>query len=144
MTDITNWGTDVVELEGVAPRDKAELLDVPFLMTGVWFETNARGIEYVYVEGRLADGETFTINDSSTGIKAQVEQYLASIGKVPAPGEIVDLNVLISKGLRVSEYEIKDERGRDKKARTYYLTTNGKRTTTDTKTTGRRPQKRGA
>jgi hypothetical protein len=121
------WGADVEELDGVAPINKAELLGIPFLLTGLWFETNKSGIEYAWLEGRYQNGDTFLINDSSTGIRAQMEQYLLIRGKTLEPGEIMDLKILVPKGLRVSEYDVTDERGRDKKAKTYYLTTNGKR-----------------
>jgi hypothetical protein len=125
------WGT-AEELTGVDLLDKAELVGIPFCITAAWFTENQRGIEYVYVEGMKEDGTVFTFNDSSSGVKAQIENILKNRGidAVPTEDAPYDFRLIIPKGLRKSEYEVKDERQRTKIAKTYYLTTNGQRIAT--------------
>lgn len=124
---VTQWGSDVDILDGLDLLDKAELVDRPFLIESVWFETGQRAVEYVYVQGQFEDGTEFTFNDSSSGVFKQIESYLAKKDHKPEIGQVVPLRLVIPRGLRFSEYEVKDERGRDKRAKTYYLTTSGKR-----------------
>lgn len=121
--------TGVVELAGFDLVDKKELLDVPFLITSVQFSTNERKIEYVYIDALRADGSAFQFNDSSSGVRAQLVRYLESVdqGAVIETGDPYDVRIACMKGLRFSEYEVKDERGRAKTARTYYLTQSGKK-----------------
>jgi hypothetical protein len=123
------WGT-AEELTGIELVDKAELIGVPFCITAVWFTENQRSIEYAYVEGMRVDGTVFTFNDSSSGVKAQIESILQGKGvdTVPTEEAPYEFRLIIPKGLRKSEYEVKDERQRTKIAKTYYLTTNGQRT----------------
>jgi hypothetical protein len=114
--------------DGVDITDKATLVGVPFIVTGVWFETGSRGIEYVYMDVMTKTGDTVTINDSSTtGIKAQMREYLAKLGQNPAAGDVVSIALHIPGGLRKTEYDVTDDSGRAKKARTYYLTRSGAR-----------------
>ena len=125
----TAWNTSD-QLDGLDLVDKAELVGKPFRITGVSFETNQRGVSYVYVDAEDADGEGFTFNDSSSGVRAQIVQHLTKTGQdavIDQPGDVLTLSLVIPRGLRVSEYEVKDERGKAKTARTYYLTTSGKR-----------------
>jgi hypothetical protein len=124
---VTPWGRDVEILDGVQIRDKAELVERPFLIETVWFETSTRAIEYVYCQAQFENGESFTFNDSSSGVYRQIESYLASKGHKPEIGQEVPVRLVIPEGLRVSEYDVRDDRGRDKKAKTYYLTTSGKK-----------------
>jgi hypothetical protein len=126
ITQDNEWADGADELDGVALLDKAELVGVPFLITGLWFQPGANDVNYVYVEGVTKEGEEFTINDSSTGIRAQLTEYLGRSGRLPEAGETVALRLLVSNGLRVSEYDVMDK-GRTKKSRTHYLTTSGKR-----------------
>ena len=124
------WGADVEVLDGITLVEKETLIGVPFIITGVWFEQNSSGIEYIYVEGMREDRTAFTFNDSSSrsGAKVQLESYLEASGKAPTtPGEIVDLRRVIPQGLRLSTYPTKDDRGRDTTGRSWYLTTNNKR-----------------
>lgn len=124
---VTPWGSDVEILDGLDLLDKAELVDRPFLIQSVWFETGQRNIEYVYVQGEFEDGTEFTFNDSSSGVNKQIESHLAGKEIKPELGQVVPLRLVIPRGLRFSEYDVRDDRGRDKKAKTYYLTTSGKR-----------------
>jgi hypothetical protein len=129
-TDIrpaTPWGKDVEILDGLNLIDKAELVGKPFLIKEVWFETGTRGIEYVYANAEFASGEEFSFNDSSSGIRSQIEQYLKVKKVDPEVGQTVPLRLVIPNGLRVSNYEVFDERNRPKMTKTYYLTTSGKK-----------------
>lgn len=123
---VTPWGSDVDVLDGLNLKDKAELVGTAFLIESVWFETGARAVEYVYIQGQFADGSQFTFNDSSSGVYRQIESYLAGKTITPEIGQKVSMRLVIPDGLRFSEYDVKDEKGRDKKAKTYYLTTSGK------------------
>jgi hypothetical protein len=87
----------------------------------------ARDVAYVYVEGEQEDGTTFTFNDSSSGVRDQLEKFLAGMGKAELLDEWVDVSIVAPKGLRVSEYPVKDERGRERMSKTYYITTAGRR-----------------
>jgi hypothetical protein len=122
-------GAEAEVLAGVDLKDKAELVDVPFLMTGIKNTVNTErgGILYAWIEGETEDGERFTFNDSGKGIRAQVDTYLDGKGKAGVMDEWIDCNVVAPKGLRVSRFETKDERGRDVQAKTYYITTSGVR-----------------
>lgn len=120
-----DWAGDsveVMELDDLV--DKAELVDVPFRIDYVWFTQNARDIEYVYLDVFTKEGAHVTFNDSSTtGVRAQIEEHLRTKGITPKlDGEKHPLRVLCPRGLRVSRYEITDERNRTRQAKTYYLT----------------------
>lgn len=126
-----NWDADVEFVGGADLRDKAELVDTEFKITGVRFEKNARGVEYVYVEAETRDGEEFDFNDSSTsGVKQQIITFLEMKGITPeyTSGVVHEVKLLIPHGLRVSTYEVTDLRGKPKMAKTYYLTTGGRAT----------------
>lgn len=129
-----HWN-DAEILDGLAIVAKAELVDVPFRIIGIYFETNKSDISFAYVDAEYANGETFTFNDSSTGVRAQLIEYLKGRGRdsIVDTGAYETVSIVIPRGLRVSEFEVKatTESGRfvDKMARTYYLTTSGKRVT---------------
>jgi hypothetical protein len=114
-------------IEGFDIMDKAELIGVEFVITGVWFASGARNVGYAYMNGVKRDGSKFTFNDSSSGIKAQITDMMTKMGKSTAydTGEVLEVLIHIPRGVRVSEYEIKDVNNKDRKARTYYLTTGG-------------------
>lgn len=124
---VTPWGRDVEILDGLEIRDKAELIDRAFLIESVWFQEGARAVEYVYVQAQFENGEAFTFNDSSSGVYKQIESYLTLKGHKPEIGQVVPLRLVIPRGLRFSQYEVVDERNRPKMAKTYYLTTSGKK-----------------
>lgn len=111
-------------IEGFDPIDKATLVGQPFGITGVRFRTNDRSVVFAEVEVVDANGAQYGLNDSSTGIRQQLSDYLAAKG-LPVSGntEWQDVQLYVPRGLRVSEYEVQDERGRAKQAKTYYLTT---------------------
>lgn len=130
VTTVTAWA-DADAIEGADLTEKAELVGKPFLISGVWFRTNKEtGVEYVTMEAEFENGETFEFQDASgrSGIKQQITEYLTKVGKFPkSDGEIVDIRLVIPRGLRKSTYTVKDERGRDREATTFYLTTSGRR-----------------
>lgn len=116
-------GFDVIE--GFDPIDKAELVGKPFGVTGVRFRTNERSIAFAEVEIVTADGEPAAFQDASTGVRDQLANYLSSKGLAISP-EWADVRLFVPRGLRVSTYDVTDDRGRDKQAKTYYLTTMGR------------------
>lgn len=124
-----NWN-DVEELDGLDLINKTELIDVPFLITGVHFETNNSGVQAAYIDGVREDGTTFQFYDSSTGIKAQIVSYLTEkeLGHVLDSGETAEVQLGVRGGLRYSDYETApDARGKTRQARTYYLKASGKK-----------------
>lgn len=125
----TEWNGEMTEvMGGLDIRDKAELVGLPFRMTGFKPSLGARDIAYMYVEAEDRDGNKFTFNDSSSGVKAQAEAFLTSRPDIKADADgWFNLSIIAPRGLRFSEYDVKDDRGKDKKARTYYITTSGTR-----------------
>lgn len=128
------WGIEVETLAGVDVLPKTELLDVPFIITGVKLTANDKGTEFVWIEGRRIDKTTFTFNDSSSGVRAQVLALLTEKGLDVATLDVwIDLAVpvLVPKGLRVSEYpvDVLNQRNQmeTKMVKTFYLTTSGER-----------------
>jgi len=124
------------EIEGLDLLDKSHLVEVPFRITSVRFVEGNNGVRRVEVDAENQEGNTFTFQDSSTGVKTQIEQYLALKGLDAAieTGEPVEINLIARNGLRVSKYMVpekgpngQDIRGRYREARTYYLTTSGRR-----------------
>lgn len=129
VVDTIAWGAGEAEvLAGVDLKDKAELIGVPFKMTGFKFTVNKDGVAYVYVEFEYEpDGERFMFNDSSSGVRAQVDAYVASKELKINLDEWYDVGIVAPRGLRVSRYTVKDGRGRDTESKTYYMTTSGRR-----------------
>lgn len=112
-------------IEGFDLRDKAEIVGVPFVITAVRFETNARNVHLAYMTAVTREGETFEFSDSSsTGVKAQITSYLLSRDENANTngntGQIFDMKLLAPRGLRVSTYEV-EVQGRKRAAKTYYL-----------------------
>lgn len=117
---VSKWDT-AAPLAGFDVYDKAELVGKEFLITKVWFETNKRNINYAHFDGEFRDGKSFTAQDSGTGIRAQLAEYIESLGKTLTDGEIYDVAIIVPRGTRVSVFPFIDEKGIEKKARTYYL-----------------------
>jgi hypothetical protein len=136
-------------LEGLDLVNKAELLDTPFRISAIWFQTNEAGVHYVYVEAEKTNGEEITFNDSSSGVRAQIISFLSAKGQDAAvdtatADEPYALELVVPRGLRVSEFMARDERGREKPAKTYYLTTSGRRRKAATSTTAKKAAPRKA
>lgn len=130
----TDWGTESAELlAGADLINKAELLNVPFRMTGFKFtqsvnKKTGQVIGYVWIEFETAPGgDRKCFNDASTGIRAQMEAYCNARELEPDLEQWVDVSIVCPKGLRDSEYDTTDERGRPVRGRTFYLTTAGGR-----------------
>lgn len=115
-------GFDV--LEGFNPIDKAELVGKPFGITGVRYRRNERQVEFVEVEIITLDGEQLGFQDASTGVRDQVTKYLIDHKLAPSTDGTTwtDVKLYVPNGLRVSTYEVHDDNGRAKQAKTYYLT----------------------
>jgi hypothetical protein len=119
------------QLDGLDLIDKSNLIDIPFRITGLYFQENNSGVSICYIDGERQDRSTFTFSDSSTGVRAQLVQYLTSKGldAVVETGDYQEISLVAPSGLRVSEYEIGDRGrpGKTRMAKTYYLTTSGRR-----------------
>lgn len=124
------------QLDGLDILDKAQLIDVPFRITGVQFSESNTGALIAYIDAEKQDGEEFTFLDSSTGVKAQLTAYLTGRGldACVESGDYQELSLVAPNGLRVSEYDVPERspngqeiRGKFRKAKTFYLTTSGRR-----------------
>ena len=117
-------GFDVIE--GFEPIDKAGLVGLPFGVTGVRFRENERKVTFAEVEIIDANGEQGAFQDASTGVREQLARYLTEKG-IPISSEWTNIRLFIPRGLRVSEYDAPvDDSGKVRKAKTYYLTTQGR------------------
>ncbi len=130
---------DAEVMDGLELTEKATLVGKPFLITAVQFTETVRQsddaiISYVYVDAIDTNDQPFTFNDSSSGVRSQLVEYVRSKGlaDVIESHAVTAVRLVAPNGLRVSEYdqEINDPRtGRPtvRRARTFYLTTSGKR-----------------
>jgi len=92
--------------------EKSELVGTYFVIAKVTEQSEG----YVTLNCYLRDGSKVVFNDgSSTGVKKQVLDYVAKTGR--------STGIAVTKGLRVSEYEVPDPKNPDKmmSAKTYYL-----------------------
>lgn len=127
QTNSLPWA-DADILEGTDVTDKANLIEIPFLITGVKFSVNGRDLSMCWAEAEYGDGTKFTFVDSSTGVHAQLSTYVTNkLGKTPDLDVWNDVRLIAPRGLRVSNYQITDERNKTREASTYYLTTSGQR-----------------
>lgn len=114
-------------LDGVDLHDKAEFVGKPFGITGVRFRENERKVVFAEVETVDEHGEAAAFADSSTGVRDQLLAYTTAQGiKGTNKGEWIDAKLFVPRGLRVSEYTVRGEDGKEKRAKTYYLTTGGR------------------
>lgn len=118
---------DADVLDGADVRDKSELLEVPFLLTAVRESVNDKGIAITWAEGEDLHGKGFVINDTSTGVRAQLHDYLNGKGMTMSE-EWQTIRLVAPRGLRISRFKVTDHTGRERDAATYYLTTSGART----------------
>ncbi len=132
----TDW-SDAEVLEGLDILDKSQLVGVPLRITGCIFQPSNQGVSICYIDAEREDGYAFTFLDSSTGVRAQLVKRLTEKGLDAAvqTGEYVELNLVAPNGLRLSTYMIDEKgpngqplRGKQREAKTYYLTTSGRRT----------------
>jgi hypothetical protein len=95
------------------PVEKNTLVGKPFAIHEFTIRGGDYG-EFVTVFAVTEDGQRIVFSDGSTGIAAQLLKL--------AKEENVMGGISVLKGLRVSNYTYKDEKGVDKPAATYYLT----------------------
>lgn len=122
----TAWD-DADQIEGFDLHDKADLVGKPFRVFGVQFYTSKEGVRYARLSVETIDRGALQFQDSSsTGVAFQISEYLAEKGYGAAidSGELVRVNLVAPRGLRMSEYD-REVRGRTVKAQTYYLTAKG-------------------
>jgi hypothetical protein len=132
-TPAATWGGEAVEtLAGLNLIEKPNLKGIPFCITGYKFTYNeSRKISYVYVEFETTPGgDRQMFNDSSAnGVRLEVEEFhnAKNPGKPFELDRWYDTKFLCPQGLRDSEYDTTDERGRPVKGRSFYLTRSGGR-----------------
>lgn len=108
---VTN-ASDVLSDGFELSKDKEGLVGIEFVIVDWRFtESDAYGDEGEFVTVRLitAQNAKLIINDGSTGIMKQLK------------GIDQEGVLYVKNGLRVSEYEYTDAKGKKSKARTYYL-----------------------
>lgn len=130
-----SWG-DAEVFAGHDLTEKKELVGVPFLITGVEIERNEeRQYDTAYVYCLDINGTEFEFADSSsTGVRTQLQEYLAEKNLNPAPGGgHIPVRLAVMKGLRVSEFKFRDEEtGKNRDAAVYYLTAGARKTAPET------------
>ena len=119
------WGdADTIEtLTGIDLIDKAELVNVPFLIEEVSFRTSATDVDTVWITAQNVEGDLFQFTDSSTGVRKQLVKYFEDKNQAGAvdTDEPIPMRLAVPKGLRVSKYP-KMIRGKEQTVKTYYLT----------------------
>jgi hypothetical protein len=81
FNDLTALPIDATEGRALV-KDKADLEGVEHIITGVVLRTGASDAGYVSVEATTANDADIVYNDSSTGILAQLSEYLTFKGYV--------------------------------------------------------------
>jgi hypothetical protein len=97
------------KLAGHDLLDKAELVDVPFIIVSVMFKLNDAGTQFAYVTGVNGQNQMFEFNDSSVaGVRQQLIEYVhETTGNQISwtSGEVIPLSLYAPKGLRCSTWE---------------------------------------
>lgn len=128
-----DWA-EVESFAGHNPTDKADLIDVPFMILGAEIERNDnRNYDTMWVYAIDRNGNEFEFSDASSGIREQVRGILIEKGLSPTPGEgFQSFKMVVPRGLRVSEFKaaVTDDNGnptgKTRTASTYYLTGSGR------------------
>lgn len=100
--------------------DKGQLIGVPLALLEWRFNDGQQG-RFVSIRAVAKTGINDTdvrkviINDGSTGIMRQLDEFTQATGK--------SAGLLVRRGFRVSEYMYEDEKGVQRPAKTYYLDT---------------------
>lgn len=117
------FGSDAQVIEVQAQDDKSVLVGVPFIIRSAWLHMNGAGVEFLYLTVETENDGMKTIADSSTtGVKAQVLGLSGFPTDLTVESDkLTGLAFFAPKGLRVSEYTVVDNRGKSKKAKTYYI-----------------------
>jgi hypothetical protein len=145
------------QTEGRTKVDKAELAGdeetgakgTAFIITGFTMRDGATETGYVSVEAVTGNETDIVFNDSGTGVRDQLEDYLVGKGMISRPSRrspwsdweildtervqrrvsskgvttlvVSDVALYVKGGLRVSSYEYTDAKGLKIPAKTYYL-----------------------
>jgi hypothetical protein len=126
------WGTDVQEFFGHNLTDKIDLIGTPMLLIGAEIErTEGKTYDVAFIYALDEKGTEFEFSDTTeTGCRGQVQAILAEQGLNPAPGggfQKLSPRVVVRRGLRFSDFTIRDEEtGKKREARTYYLSAAGR------------------
>lgn len=102
--------------DGFSRVDKAQLIHKTFIVLG-WTFAKDKATEQDFVVVRIVTrgNKKLFFTDGSTGIFAQLTQLSNERG--------IYGGLLVSDGLRVSEYTVTDDKGKESAASTYYLST---------------------
>lgn len=99
----------------LATEDKARLVKVPLIFIDWRFTLGDQG-EFVSAHVITKSGDKYIVNDGSTGIYQQLQEYTERTGK--------EGGLFASHGLRRSDYTYQDKNdGKMKPATTYYIDT---------------------
>ena len=105
--------------DGFTLVEKDKLVGVPFVLIDYTvhtsttnFDENGEGLKFVTVRCVTQEDKRVAFNDGSTGVARQLRDLAAR--------EIYG-GIYVQNGLRVSEYEVTDDKGRKSSATTYYL-----------------------
>lgn len=120
----TAWGTDAEELETRILTPKEDLLRTPMKILGFEIERNEkRNYDVAFVYALDEHGTEFCFADTSdTGVRGQIQTQAAKRDLNPAAGGgYQPMPVIVMGGLRVSEFETTDDKGKTRMAKTFYL-----------------------
>lgn len=105
--------------DGFTLVEKDKLLGEPFVLVDYTvhtsktnFDENGEGLKFVTVRCVTKEDKRVAFNDGSTGVAQQLRDLAAR--------EIYG-GIYVQNGLRASEYEVLDAKGRKSSATTYYL-----------------------
>ena len=105
--------------DGFTLVEKDKLVGVPFVLIDYTvhtsttnFDENGEGLKFVTVRCVTEEDKRVAFNDGSTGVARQLRDLAAR--------EIYG-GIYVQNGLRASEYEVLDAKGRKSSATTYYL-----------------------
>ena len=105
--------------DGFTLVEKDKLVGVPFVLIDYTvhtsttnFDENGEGLKFVTVRCVTQEDKRVAFNDGSTGVARQLRDLAAR--------EIYG-GIYVQGGLRASEYEVTDAKGRKSSATTYYL-----------------------
>jgi hypothetical protein len=117
---LTAYGDDLVATNTNELVDKADLVGVPFLVKNWRVNEGERGL-FVSVEIVTEDDRNLVFNDGSTGVYRQLEGNpdTGEAGLATRLGRRG--GIMCRQGLRKSEYDAVDAKGKPVHATTYYL-----------------------
>jgi hypothetical protein len=102
--------------------DKAKLVNVPLAIALWTISEPGKGDfdgQYIVVRGMTQTGERFRFADGSTGIFRQLRKLTGE--RIRDGHPTPNAGLFAPRGLRVSEYEYTDDKGKKSKAQTFYI-----------------------